>query len=237
MKWHRESKIAGWFFLALVLLAVLRYEANESSTKVIEASDQTMAAEINLRELGVVLSAVQDAETGQRGYLLTGDKQYLLPYQAAADSITGHVQALRNASGASQKAQVDAISAAISQKFKELQGTIALYDAGKRDEAWVAVKAGRGKRTMDQIRAMVQGLRDADRTALEGITAKGKGTQTGPIDLCPADNDRFCRADGRVRGTVSLHRGAAAVRADDQRAARLQQGDHHQRGGGVIHTG
>jgi PAS domain S-box-containing protein len=171
MKWHREIKIAGWFFLALVLLAVLGYEANETSTKVIEASDQTVAAEVNLRELGAVLSAVQDAETGQRGYLLTGDKQYLEPYQDATDAIAGHIQALRKASGPGQASQIDALDLLISLKLTELRHTIDLYDAGQHDQALAFVKNGQGKRTMDEIRGTIEELRDAYGTALQDIAA------------------------------------------------------------------
>jgi PAS domain S-box-containing protein len=177
MIWHRESKIAGWFFAALILLAVLRYLANESSTRLIEAGERNVAAQINMRELGAVLSAVQDAETGQRGYLLTGDKQCLVPYETAAGSMAGHIQALREASGPNSRAQVDAIERLIGVKFAELGGTIALYDAGHRDEAWAAVKTNAGKMTMDQIRRQVQALGDVDAAAVASITAAGESAR------------------------------------------------------------
>src|SRR5688572_10960439 len=49
-----------------------------------------------LGELDGVLSAVTDAETGQRGFLMTGDERYLAPYLTAFDSAATHLRTLRS---------------------------------------------------------------------------------------------------------------------------------------------
>ena len=101
-----------------------------------------------------LLSELKDAETGQRGYVLTGDESFLQPYLAVRTDITKHVQELRQLTqiSAAQK-HLDAIASAIDTKMAELARVIELRRSNSMAAALVVVRDGHGKHMMDTIRA------------------------------------------------------------------------------------
>ncbi|MFK8251917.1 sensor histidine kinase [Ancylobacter terrae] len=105
-----------------------------------------------------LLTVVQDAETGQRGYLLTGDDAYLAPFEAAKTAITLREQRLEAAADAFQdpatRAEVGRLVPIIDRKVAELSETIALKNAGRTDDALAIVRSDAGKQLMDEARAI-----------------------------------------------------------------------------------
>jgi CHASE3 domain sensor protein len=101
--------------------------------------------DIELR-LSAVLSLLQDAETGQRGYLLTADESYLGPHQAAADGIAEPIEALRALlqGNAAQTQRVSALKKIIEDKLEELKASIELRRADAVQEALTLVRQGSG---------------------------------------------------------------------------------------------
>jgi CHASE3 domain sensor protein len=117
------------------------------------ALQRTLAVQLGLRQ---VFALVQDAETGQRGYLLTGDEAYLGPYEAATRGIAKEMEALaRVVQDGTQKSYLAALKKIIDDKFRELKATIDLRRAGKASDALAAVKGGEGRRLMDEARRRV----------------------------------------------------------------------------------
>ena len=84
---------------------------------------------------------LDDAETGQRGYLLTGEPKYRTPYEDARAAIPRQLDRVRALMADDQKATVAALSDAVPAKLAELQQTIDLHNAGKQDEALALVKS------------------------------------------------------------------------------------------------
>ena len=127
-------------------------------------SDSVRAAELSAETL---FSTLKDAETGQRGFLLTGDISYLQPYERArgrieADLARLDAAPLRNAQRAARIARIRALA---GEKFEELGRTVALYKSGHADDALALVRTNRGKLTMDSIRVEVAALlSDAEAT-------------------------------------------------------------------------
>ncbi|MEP7088329.1 MAG: CHASE3 domain-containing protein, partial [Gemmatimonadota bacterium] len=103
---------------------------------------------------------VTNAETGQRGYLLTSDERYLSPYHAALLSITADTTRLRRLTGndAEQRQQLDSLARRVDFKLGELAETIRLSHAGRRDSALALVKSNLGRNAMDDIRATLREL-------------------------------------------------------------------------------
>lgn len=127
----------------------------------------TLQADLSnrLRMLQTVLVSLSDAETGQRGYLLTGHSSYLAPYHAA---LTRMPDQLRGLEGIPlQDAQVPARAAqareAIRLKLAELQETLHVHDAGSPDEALRLVRTDMGATYMDQARGHLHAVLDAIR--------------------------------------------------------------------------
>ena len=110
-----------------------------------------------LTELANLLSLVKDAETGQRGYLITGEPRYLAPYTDAVAAIRRRVDDLQQSTShdAVQQTRFPEVRASIDAKLNELDETIALRKTVGFDAAREVVLTDRGKNTMDELRAVV----------------------------------------------------------------------------------
>ncbi|MCW0038652.1 CHASE3 domain-containing protein, partial [Acinetobacter baumannii] len=113
-----------------------------------------------MRQLSQLNASLKDAETGQRGFLLTGDPAYLQPYQQARDVLMQQLEALkaRTSNDSDQHrllAQIEEISA---QKLRELQETIDLRKSGDLDAAMALVRLDVGKNAMDRLRELIDDL-------------------------------------------------------------------------------
>lgn len=114
-----------------------------------------------------ILSDMIDAEAGQRGYLLTGDRDYLGITTRAAARLGEEMRRLRRLVGADpagQQRRVDRLKASFDARFAEEMRTLALYDAGRRREAVDYVRSNLGHQQMVRIRALVAEF-DADEAA------------------------------------------------------------------------
>jgi len=115
----------------------------------------------NIREVvkstNALLSSLKDAETGQRGFLLTGQDRYLKPYRQALTDIPANLKALNDATAAGspdQAARVAALRPRIQEKLDELKQTIDIRQTKGFDAAVAVVLTDRGKAQMDQIREL-----------------------------------------------------------------------------------
>ncbi|HZE97409.1 MAG TPA: PAS domain S-box protein [Planctomycetota bacterium] len=126
------------------------------------------------------LSSVKDAETGQRGYLLTGDERYLEPYRQAKAVVRQESAALLRlaAEGALARDQVARLNSLSEEKFVELERTIDLRRSGGLDQALELVKGGSGKALMDRIRAEVDRMALSETRELEDAAATADSTST-----------------------------------------------------------
>ena len=108
-------------------------------------------------ELTTVESLLKDAETGQRGYLYTGEAKYLEPYNTAVQQVDSHIANLAElvTDKPQQLSRVVILRNLSKIKLEELSTTIALFGEGRKDEARGIVLSDMGKRTMDNIRAAV----------------------------------------------------------------------------------
>ncbi|MGN6479201.1 response regulator [Luteibacter sp.] len=111
-----------------------------------------------------VLSSLQDAETGQRGYLLTGNEGYLEPYRAAVGVIPGRLDVARAAMSddPAQVARLVELKARTGDKLDELAQTIALRRKQGLEAALAVVNSDRGKTAMDDIRARLAAMGAAE---------------------------------------------------------------------------
>ena len=105
-------------------------------------------------QLTRVLSLVQSAETGQRGYLLTGQDLYLGPYRMALGQLPDVLQRTQelvndNPEQANNLAQLRQL---IKEKLAELGATVNDYKAGHNDAALAFVNSGKGFQLMQEIR-------------------------------------------------------------------------------------
>lgn len=106
-----------------------------------------------------LLSAMKDAETGQRGFLLTGDEAFLEPYLAVRDGIALRVGELRrlSAENATHK-DLDALAPLLDERLAGMARLIEMRRNQDVSGAQALVRGGEGKRQMDSIRAVMRSV-------------------------------------------------------------------------------
>ena len=104
------------------------------------------------------LLALEDAETSQRGYLLTSEPRYLDPYEAARRDIAADLSALSSVKGdaAIESSQLADLKILIDQRVAQLGANVELNQDGKNSLALAVIANGVGKSTMDLIRARIE---------------------------------------------------------------------------------
>jgi CheY-like chemotaxis protein/signal transduction histidine kinase/CHASE3 domain sensor protein len=151
------------FFLISGGVAYLNIQTLREDNQRIVHSHRVIAA------LDGLHSTVQDAETGQRGFLLTDNEHYLEPYNAALLAVTPQLDELAQLTRENplQQNRIGPLKQHIAAKFAELKQTIDLRRTQGPEAALAAVATDRGKVEMDAIRAQLaaMGQEEADQRA------------------------------------------------------------------------
>ncbi len=156
-------------------LAIAVY--SELGYRRLEFANQQMALALEMQAaLHETLTLVVDAETGQRGFLLSGNEEYLTPYSAAVPKIEGSFSRLREllvAQGTpAQRAAAGRINNLVGKKLAELEAAIALYRKDGAEAAQALLNTGIGKRAMDDLRGEVDGMVATHRRQLDEATTR-----------------------------------------------------------------
>ncbi len=152
-----HSKRFGWEFVppiaAVVLLAILSLV---NLVHVRDSERESASIDQSLSLLNELLRDLLNAETGQRGFLLTGDHFYLEPYYAARAMYGVHFEeADKLISDKEAREALGKIAGAARQRFDELANMIELQTAGDTVTVTAMVNSGIGKATMDELRTHV----------------------------------------------------------------------------------
>ena len=158
------KSLAGFLLavVAVAIVAMLSYQSLQSTV----GSSQNLAKTVEvLSELDGLLSTLKDAETGQRGYLLTGEDSYLEPYTNAKAAMAGEFRAMRVLlrDRPEQARRLDILENQAGVKMAELESTVTAQQAGQHEKALAMVRTDRGKIYMDRIRATLTDMTDAER--------------------------------------------------------------------------
>ncbi|MBX6742295.1 MAG: PAS domain S-box protein [Acetobacteraceae bacterium] len=152
-----RSSLLAWGAAALILGATAALAINLGTFAAVRASGN-QAAETLLR-VETLLSAVKDAETGGRGYLLTGNEAFLEPYHQAARQIEGDLAAAQAmARDAEQQRHLEAIGTLALAKLDFLTRMIELRRDGRGEAAIAIISNGEGQRLMTALRDEVSAL-------------------------------------------------------------------------------
>jgi PAS domain S-box-containing protein len=121
--------------------------------------------------LGHLLQTMTNAETGQRGYLLTGQKRYLAPYETAITRADGWIDdiARLTADNPAQNARIPDLKKLVQDKLAELAESIRLHDQSDdgRAAALELVKTDRGQQLMEELRAVLTQMHDEEQSLLK----------------------------------------------------------------------
>lgn len=139
------------FFLVSGIFAYFNIENIRRNSQQVVHSHEVIVA------LDRLLSSVQDAETGQRGFLLTNSQRYLDPYNAALSSLPAQFNDISQlvSDNPEQKRRIAALEVHVNSKLAELRETIDLRRTDGLDAALAVVNSDRGKLAMDAIRGQL----------------------------------------------------------------------------------
>lgn len=180
-KQYRVSRLPEMAMLCISLLVVCAIALiSYRNIYFMEAASEQRSVSREIRyESMRLLSMLVDAETGQRGFLLTGKEQYLEPYHHAVLEIPRSLELLENLNTSSLDHHVDLgrLERLTSAKLDELNESIELYRSGNATQVRSILDSGQGKVLMDEIRMTCHGIEEASQNDLVSfITAQDEST-------------------------------------------------------------
>jgi PAS domain S-box-containing protein len=158
--------LAGLSILAILLaLGGISYRSVSQLERNARAS--LRAQEFQAR-LGALLVAVNDAETGVRGFVITGDSAYLEPYETAYADAMSDLHALsRLTADDARHRQLESLVPLLELRFAILREVRTTRETSGSGAAVQAIASGRGKRVHDQIRRHIQAIKEAEARILQ----------------------------------------------------------------------
>ncbi len=157
MTWTTNKTLLAGFITATVLLLAAALMIDRSTSRIIDRAAHDREILPAIAAIDAVLSAMVDAETGQRGFLLTDNDSYLEPYERARENLPRLLERLeqstRTVSVLPQTLQP--LEGLIETKLTELDQTIRLQNAGKHGAVLEIIHSNHGKLVMDRIRTLL----------------------------------------------------------------------------------
>jgi PAS domain S-box-containing protein len=166
--------------LVLLLAGLGAYRANRT----LEATTANLrhTAETDLA-LERTLSLLRDAETGQRGYLLTSRGEYLVPYQQALAQVDAQLRELEAllAGDPPARRSLEELKALVQVKTDELARTVELERSGATVDALALVLTDAGRLAMNEIRAVTERMRRDEDYRLDAQMAAERGARAAVV--------------------------------------------------------
>ncbi|PPS41426.1 PAS domain S-box protein [Chroococcidiopsis sp. TS-821] len=163
------KKVAGGFGLASLILVLIGAVAYQSIKGLIDNSDRVAQTQVKIYTLEELLSYAKDAETGQRGYILTGQDAYLEPYYTALEKVPQKIQELKQLTTEQpeQQAQIYKVESLITRQLDLLKTTIDSRQQQGFAAASKLLATNQAKSVMDAIRASVREVENMEKMRLQ----------------------------------------------------------------------
>lgn len=169
MKWTIGNKISGLITLTIAMSLILCIISLHMTSKLKKSIDSNLHTYQVLQNLEQIISLLKDAETGGRGYIITGEEQYLEPYNMATIEIIKKIDfgIALNTDNPKQEEQFNKVKLSVIEKISVLQKTI---DARKKmgfNAALKIVNTDKGKNIMDNIRNVISEMEQTENDLLK----------------------------------------------------------------------
>lgn len=154
---------------ALILLFFSSFASYFSIKTLIDNSQMVRKSNQIIKDLDNVFSLVKDAETGQRGYLLTGDQVFLEPYTKSKDKISGALDQLSSeiSNTATQSKNLEKLKSSVNDRLEILEKNL---NDKKNKNAVTTQQLLAGKSYMDNIRSTVSTMQNEEKLILQSRT-------------------------------------------------------------------
>src|SRR5437660_10823914 len=144
-------------FLALLAIVGMTIWLGENAQRYVDEASQPRTSRISAVELR---SALQNAESSERGFLVAGNEIYLAPYGNAKTQATAHFEHLRGSLYPSSNGggMLKRLTEVIAEKFDEMDRAIALKTNFQDAEALAMFRSNRGKALMDEANVFLSSI-------------------------------------------------------------------------------
>jgi PAS domain S-box-containing protein len=163
--------------LAMAIVGALTFQGFDRTARALGEIEHRQATRTQVE---TVFNLLQDAESSQRGYLLTNDQSFLAPYRSAERRVTEEVAHLQDLMrrDAAQAARVEALRGHVGKRLDEMALVILKRDNEGAQAAASRISEGHGTASMDSIRAIVAELRSTEAAAAEAASARHHAATT-----------------------------------------------------------
>jgi len=191
MKINIEKKIALAFALVLAVFVTISFVSYHNTTRMIQNYRLVSHTQDVLVALDDAQSATVDAETGQHGYILTGEESFLEPYTKAISEIDSDLENLQRltADNPNQQRRIALLKPLASDKLKYLDQAMRVRRERGFEAAQEIISTGYGRRVMDDIRK---------------ITAEMEGEERGLLKIREAESEASARSTMATLLTLAL---------------------------------
>jgi methyl-accepting chemotaxis protein len=174
MKWTIGTKISGLIAFTIVMFLILGVISLLMANKLKTAIDWNTHTYQVLQNQEQILSLLKDAETGQRGYIITGEDQYLEPFNQAVKSLNQKIDdgLELTKDNPAQQQRIEKIKLLAADKITDEMKKIDLRKNKGFDAAQQEVSKNIGKKIMDDIRTLITEISQAENDLLKtrGLT-------------------------------------------------------------------
>jgi PAS domain S-box-containing protein len=177
------AKIAAGFALVLAIIAAIGVSAYVSTQRLLEANRWVTHTHQVIERLEHVLLVLTDADTRQRGFILTGEARYLEPYQTAAAVVRQDIDALVELTrdNAVQQESLRQVQKLADAKLEALRETIQLREKSGLEAALPVIRTDRGKKIMDELRDLIAEMQTREQQLLEQRNAAAQASASHTI--------------------------------------------------------
>jgi signal transduction histidine kinase len=172
------GEIGRWYIAVPPLLLIgflvgLFFLAAAGQSRLNLADERVHDSQLRQQALSEFIALLTDAESGQRGYLLTGESSYLQPYTEAVANVEAALDKVHDAYGGSDDSpQFQELRILTGKKLGELEDTLALFKRRGTSTAVNVVRTDVGERTMEKIAKIIGSMRSAEASEMSAATAE-----------------------------------------------------------------
>ncbi|QDF08385.1 methyl-accepting chemotaxis protein [Myxococcus xanthus] len=151
------NRIALGFGLSLLMLLIVAGVSFQGANQLTTSTAGLLTAHENFRIIREVRALLMDAESGQRGFILTGDESYLVPYREAAVALQNDLSRLRDAMAdhPNQRARLNRLEPIVTQRVNRLEEGIRLRRQEGLEAGAKFIQTGQGREVMLQVKQVI----------------------------------------------------------------------------------
>lgn len=173
MRFNIRRKLFAGFGVAIAILFVISVVSFLGVQSLVGNQKSVTHTHTVISELKDILTELVNAETGQRGFIITGEERYLEPYDTAVVDFRGEVDGVAEltSDNPAQQARIAELRPLVDEKLAELANTIELRRSDGFEAAQAVVLTDAGRQTADQMRAIIDEMIVAEESLLAARTA------------------------------------------------------------------